>query len=90
MPPPLQNNVVDEEEVDDEGIFEDTNQDMNHFWEGLSGSFVTEEEFLNEECFDADMFETEDDLGSKMTAVTVMSVKMNSRRLWIWGQVQNR
>ena len=54
---------------------------MNHFGEKLSGGFVTEEESLNAECYDADMFETEDDLGLKMTAVTAMSVKMNSRRL---------
>ena len=70
MPPPLQNNVADEEEVDDEVIFEYTNQDMNHFGEILFGGFVTEEEFLNAECYDADMFETEDDLGLKMTVVT--------------------
>ena len=70
VPPPLQNNVADEEEVDDEVIFEDTDQDMNHFGERLSGGFVTEKEFLNAECYDADMFETEDDLGLKMTAVT--------------------
>ena len=70
MPPPLQNNVADEEEVDDELIFEETDQDMNHFGEGLSGGFVTEEEFLNAEYYDADMFETEDDLGLEKTAVT--------------------
>ena len=68
--PPLQNNVADEEEVDDEVIFEDIDQDMNHFGETLFGGFVTEEEFLNAECYDADMFETEDDLGLKMTVVT--------------------
>ena len=70
VPPPLQNNVADEEEVDDEVIFEDTVQDVNHFGEILSGGFVTEEEFLNAKCYDADMFETEDDLGLKMTVVT--------------------
>ena len=70
MPPPLQNNVANEEEVDDEVIFEDTDQDMNHFGERLSGGFVAEEEFLNAECYDADMFKTKDDLGLKMTAVT--------------------
>ena len=43
---------------------------MNHFGEGLVGGFVTKEEFLNAECYDADMFEIEDDLGMKMTAVT--------------------
>ena len=56
VPPPLQNNVADEEEVDDELIFEETDQDMNHFGEGLSGGFVTEEEFLNAEYYDVDMF----------------------------------
>ena len=72
MPPPLQNNVADEEEVDDELVFEETDQDMNHFGEGLSGGFVTEEEFLNAEYYDANMFETEDDLGLKNTTVTAV------------------
>ena len=70
VPPPLQNNVADEEEVDDEVIFEDTDQDMNHVGEILSGGFVTEEEFLNAECDDSNMFEIEDDLGLEKTAVT--------------------
>ena len=70
MPPPLQNNVADEEEVDDELIFDETDQDMNHFREGLSGGFVTKEEFLNAEYYDADMFETEDDSGLEKTNVT--------------------
>ena len=43
---------------------------MNHFGEILCGGFVTEEEFLNTECYDTDMFEIEDDLGLKMTVVT--------------------
>ena len=70
VPPPLQNNVVDEEEVDDEVIFEDTDQDMNHIGEILSGGFFTEEEFLNAECYDDDMLETEDDLGLEKIVVT--------------------
>ena len=71
VPPPLQNNVADEEEVDDEVIFEDIDKDMNHFGESLSEGFITEEEFLNAECYDADMFEIEDNLGLKMTTVTL-------------------
>ena len=51
-------------------LFEETDQDMNHFGEGLSGGFVTEEGFLNAEYYDADMFETEDELGLEKTAVT--------------------
>ena len=70
MQPPLQNNVANEEEVDDELIFEETDQDMNHFGEGLSGGFVAEEEFLNAEYYDADMFETEDDSELEKTGVT--------------------
>ena len=71
MPPPLQNNVADEEEVDEQLLFEEieTDQDMNHFGDGLSTGFVTEEYFLNSEYYDADMFETEDDLGLENTAV---------------------
>ena len=36
----------------------------------MTEGFVTEEEFLNVEYYDADMFETEDDSNLKMTAVT--------------------
>ena len=68
VPPPLQNNVADEEEVDEELLFEETDQDMNHFGDGLSGGFVTEEDFLNLEYYDTDIFETEDDLGLANTA----------------------
>ena len=70
MPPPLQNNVADEEEVDEELLFEETDQDMNHFGEGLSEGFVTKEDFLNSEYYDADIFETEDDIGLANTVVT--------------------
>ena len=31
VPPPLQKNVVDEEEIDEEALFEDTDQDINYF-----------------------------------------------------------
>ena len=51
-------------------LFEDTDQDMNYFGEQLTEGFVTEEEFLNAEYYDGDMFETEDDLNLKMTAIT--------------------
>ena len=50
-------------------LFEDRDQDMNYFGERLTEGFVTEEEFLNAEYYDADMFETEDDLSLKMTDV---------------------
>ena len=43
---------------------------MNYFREQLTEGFVTEEEFLNSEYYDADMFETEDDLNMKITDVT--------------------
>ena len=33
VPPPIQNNVVDEEEIEEEVLFEDTDQDMNYFGE---------------------------------------------------------
>ena len=64
--------MVDEEEVDEELLFEETetDQDMNHFGEGFSGGFVTEEEFLNAEYYDADMFGVEDELDLEKTAVT--------------------
>ena len=51
-------------------LFEDTDRDMNYFGERLTEGFVTEGEFLNAEYYDADMFETEDDLNLKMTVVT--------------------
>ena len=36
----------------------------------MTEGFVTKEEFLNAEYYDANMFETEDDLNLKMTNVT--------------------
>ena len=65
VPPPLQNNVVDEEEIEEEVFFEDPYQDMNFFGEQL-----TEEDFLNSEYYDADMFEIENDLNLEVTTVT--------------------
>ena len=59
VPPPLQNNVIDEGEIEEEEFFEDPDQDMNYFGEQLTGGFVTEEDFLNSEYYDADVFETE-------------------------------
>ena len=44
---------------------------MNYFGEYLIEGFVTEEEFLNSEYYDANMFETENDLNLELTAVTV-------------------
>jgi len=71
VPPPFQNNVADEEEVDGQLLFEETetDQDMNHFGDGLSTGFVTEEDFLNAEYYDDDMYEVEDDLEFEKTAV---------------------
>ena len=72
VPPPLQNNVADEQEVDEQLLFEETetDQDMNHFGDGLSTGFVTEEDFLNSKYYDADMFKAEDELELEKTAVT--------------------
>ena len=63
MPPTLQNNVTDEGEIEAEEFFEDPDQDMNYFGEQL-----TEEDFLNSEYYDADVFETENDLNLEVTA----------------------
>ena len=71
VPPPLQNNVVDEEEIEDEVFFEDTYQDMNYFGEQLTENFVIDEYFLNSEYYDADMFETKNDLNLEVTAVVL-------------------
>ena len=56
MPPPLQNNVTDEGEEEEEGQFEDTNPEINLLVDLLTEGFVTEEEFLNSEYYDADVF----------------------------------
>ena len=61
-------------------LFEDTDQDMNCFGENLTEGFVTEEEFLNVEYYDADMFETEDDLNLKMTVVTTDVYQNESKK----------
>ena len=70
MQPPLQNNVVDEEEIEEEVFFDDTDQDMNYFGEQLTEGFVTEEDFLNSKYYDADVFETENDLNLEVTTIT--------------------
>ena len=44
---------------------------MNYFGEQLTEGFVTEEEFLNLEYYDVDMFETKNDLNFEVTDVTV-------------------
>ena len=49
VPPPLQNNVTDEGEIEEEEFFEDLDLDMNYFGEQLIEGFVTEEDFLNSE-----------------------------------------
>ena len=67
MPPPLQNNVTDEGEIEEEEFFEDPDQDMNYFGEQLNEGFVTKEDFLNSEYYDADVFETENDLNLEVT-----------------------
>ena len=67
MPPPLQNNVTDEVEIEEEYFFEDIDQDMNYFGEQLTEGFVTEEDFLNSEYYDADVFQTENDLNLEVT-----------------------
>ena len=61
-------------------LFEETetDQDMNHFGEGFSGGFVTEEEFLNAEYYDADMFEAEDDLDLEKT---VKNLQQENKKL---------
>ena len=46
VPPPLQNNVTDEGEIEEEEFFEDLDQDMNYFGERLTKGFVTGEDFF--------------------------------------------
>ena len=68
MPPPLKNNVIDEGEIEEEQFFEDPDQNMNYFGEQLTEGFVNEEDFLNSKYYDADVFETENDLNFEVTA----------------------
>ena len=68
VPPPLQNNVTDEGEIEEEEFFEDPNQDMNYFGEQLTEGFVIEEDFFNSEYYDAYVFEIENDLNIEVTA----------------------
>ena len=70
MPPPLQNNVTDEGEIEEEEFFEDPDHDMNYFGEQLTEGFVTKEYFLNSEYYDADLFEIENDLNLEVTTDT--------------------
>ena len=68
MPPPLQNNVTDEGEIEEDEQFEDPDQDINYFGEQLTEGFVTEEGFFNFEYYDANVFQTEDDLNLEVTS----------------------
>ena len=43
---------------------------MNYFGEQLTEGFVTEEDFLNSEYNDEDVFETKNDLDFEVTAIT--------------------
>ena len=68
MPSPLKSNVIDEGEAEEDEQYEDTNQDINHFGELLTEGFLTEEDYLNYECYDANIFHTENYLGCDITA----------------------
>ena len=74
VPPPLQKNVTDEGEEDEEGQFEDTNPDINLLGDLLTEGFVIEEDFLNSEYYDADVFQIEDYLNLKVTSYIYISV----------------
>ena len=80
MPPPLQNNVANEEEIEEEEFFEDLDKDMNYFGEQLTEGFVTEEYFLNSEYYDADVFETKNDLNLEVTTVTADTYQTNPNK----------
>ena len=67
MPPPLQNNVIDEGEEGEDEKFKYTNQDINHFGDLLTDGFLNEEYYLNSEYYDANIFKTENDLGFDIT-----------------------
>ena len=56
MPPPLQNNVNDKGEEEEDGQFQDTNQDINYFGELLTEGFLTEEDYLNSEYYRMQIF----------------------------------
>ena len=56
VPPPLQNNVTNEGEIEEDEHFEDPDQDINYFGEQLTKGFVTEEDFLNSEYYDENVF----------------------------------
>ena len=53
---------------------------MNYFGEQLTEDFVTEEDFLNSEYYDADVFETENDLNLEVTALTTDTYQTDLRK----------
>ena len=63
VPPPLQNNIVDEIEEGEDSQYEYSNQDMNYFGELSSEGFLTEHDYHNSEFFDANIYQTESYLG---------------------------
>ena len=46
---------------------EDLNQDMNYFGEFSAEGFLTEDEYLNSEFFDANVYQTENDLAPQVS-----------------------
>ena len=68
VPPPLQNNVVDEIEEDEVSQYEYSNQDLNYFGELVSEGFLTEHDYQNSEFFYANIYQTKSDLGPEVSA----------------------
>ena len=52
------NEIEEGEDMQDEEL----NQDMNYFGELSAEGFLTEDEYLNSEFFDAKVYQTESDL----------------------------
>ena len=52
------------EDVQDEYL----NQDMNYFGELSAEGFLTKDEYLNSEFFDANVYQTESDLAPQVSA----------------------
>ena len=68
VPPPLQNYIINETEEGEDMQDEYLNQDMNYFAEFSTEGFSTEDEYLNSEFFDANIYQTENDLGLEVSA----------------------
>ena len=73
--------MIDEDEEGEGMQDEELNQDMNYFGELLADGFITEDEYLNSEFFDANVYQIESELVTQVSAEICQSEPKTSINL---------